>query len=74
MFCISNSSNFTKKKTLQGKIITSKTLALPKINHPTLVEAIQTVIIEQLNKIHKEFLWNQLCVHFTLFTIPPSMW
>ena len=56
MFCISNSSNFTKKNTLQGKIITSKTLALPKINQPTLVEAIRTVIIEQLNKMHKEFI------------------
>ena len=45
--------------TIQGKISIFKTLAISKVTHLTLVTNIPQVIIDQLNKIQKHFIWNQ---------------
>ena len=45
---------------MQGKITVFKSLALSKIIHLALVKTIPKNIIEQLNKIQKEFIWNNL--------------
>ena len=44
--------------TVQGKITIFKTLAISKVIHLTLVTNVPQVIINQLNKIHKDFIWN----------------
>ena len=45
---------------LEGKIAVSKSLALSKITHLALVKTIPPSIIDQLNKIQKNFIWNGL--------------
>ena len=44
--------------TLEGKITIFKTLAISKIIHLSLVTNVPTQIINELNKIQKEFIWN----------------
>ena len=44
--------------TVEGKIIISKTLAISKIIHLSLVTIVPMEIINKLNKIQKEFIWN----------------
>ena len=44
--------------TLEGKITIFKTLAISKIIHLSLVTNVPTQIINELNKIQKEFSWN----------------
>ena len=45
--------------TLQGKMIVFKTLALSKIVHLCLTSVTPKEIIEEIEKIQKNFLWNQ---------------
>ena len=45
--------------TVQGKITIFKTLAISKVIHLALVTNIPQVIIDQLNKIQKDFNWNR---------------
>ena len=44
--------------TVQGKITIFKTLAISKVVHLALVTNIPQVIIDQLKKIQKDFIWN----------------
>ena len=44
--------------TVKGKITIFKTLAISKIIHLSLVTNVPTEIINELNKIQKEFIWN----------------
>ena len=44
--------------TLEEKITIFKTLAISKIIHLSLVTNVPTQIINELNKIQKEFIWN----------------
>ena len=47
--------------TLQGKIIIFKTWAISEIIHVNSVDSVTVLpnpTITQLNKIHKEFIWN----------------
>ena len=44
--------------TLEGKIIIFKTLAISKIIHLASVTVLPNSTITELNKIHKEFIWN----------------
>ena len=44
--------------TLEGKITIFKTLAKSKIVHLSLVTNVPMQIINELNKIQKEFIWN----------------
>ena len=43
---------------LEGKITVFKSLALSKIIHLALVKAIPNTTVEELNKIKKNFIWN----------------
>ena len=43
---------------LEGKITVFKSLALSKIIHLALVETIPNTTVEELNKIQKNFIWN----------------
>ena len=43
---------------LEGKIVVFKTLAISKIIHLALITTISTPIINQLEKIQKDFIWN----------------
>ena len=43
--------------TVQGKITIFKTLAISKVIHLALVTNVPQVIIDQLNKIQKDFIW-----------------
>ena len=45
--------------TVQGKIKIFKTLAISKVIHLALVTNVPQVIIDQLNKIQKDFIWNR---------------
>ena len=45
--------------TVQGKITIFKTLAISKVIHLALVTNVPQAIIDQLNKIQKDFIWNQ---------------
>ena len=45
--------------TVQGKITIFKTLTISKVIHLALVTNIPQVIIDQLNKIQKDFIWNR---------------
>ena len=45
--------------TVQGKITIFKTLAISKVIHLALVTNVPQVIIDQLNKIQKDFIWNR---------------
>ena len=44
--------------TVAGKITIFKTLAMSKIIHLSLVTNAPTEIINELNKIQEEFIWN----------------
>ena len=44
--------------TVQGKITIFKTLAISKVIHLALVTNVPQVIIDQLNKIQKDSIWN----------------
>ena len=44
--------------TVAGKITIFKTLAMSKIIHLSLVANAPTEIINELNKIQEEFIWN----------------
>ena len=44
--------------TLEGKITIFKTLAISKIIHLASVTVLPNSTITELNKIHKEFIWN----------------
>ena len=48
-----------KKLTVQGKITIFKTLAISKVIRLTLVTNVPQVIIDQLNKFQKDFIWNR---------------
>ena len=43
---------------IAGKITVFKTLAISKIVHLALVKTITNSIIQELNKIQKEFMWK----------------
>ena len=43
---------------LEGKITIFKTLAISKIIHLASVTVLPNSTITQLNKVHKEFIWN----------------
>ena len=45
--------------TVQGKITIFKTLAISKVIHLALVTNVPQVIIDQLNKNQKDFIWNR---------------
>ena len=49
----------TRNVTVQGKITIFKTLAIFKVIHLALVTNVPQVIIDQLNKIQKDFIWNR---------------
>ena len=56
--------------TLDGKIIIFKTLAVPKIVYLTLIISFSKQLIEEMQKIQKAFIWNNLTSkieHETLF-------
>ena len=44
--------------TLEGKITIFKTLAISKIIHLASITVLPNTTINQLDKIHKEFIWN----------------
>ena len=44
---------------VQGKITIFKTLTISKVIHLALVTYVSKGIIDQLNKIQKDFIWNQ---------------
>ena len=46
--------------TLDGKIIIFKTLAVPKIVYLTLIISFSKQLIEEMQKIQKAFIWNNL--------------
>ena len=46
----------TRNLTVQGKITIFKTLAISKVIHLALVTNVSHVIIDQLNKIQKDFI------------------
>ena len=50
---------WTRNLAVQGKITTFKTLAISKVIHFNLVTIVPHVVIDQLNKIQKDFIWNQ---------------
>ena len=45
--------------TVQGKITIFKTLGISKVIHLALVTNVPQAIIDQLNKIQKDFIWNR---------------
>ena len=45
---------------LEGKIITFKTLALSKILYLILITSFSEQLIEEIQKIQKAFIWNNL--------------
>ena len=45
--------------TIQGKITIFKTLTISKVIHLALVTNVPQAIIDQLNKIQKDFIWNR---------------
>ena len=49
----------TRNLTVQGKITIFKTLAISKAIQFALVANVQYVIIDQLSKIQKDFIWNR---------------
>ena len=49
----------TRNLTVQGKTIIFKTLAISKVIHLALVTNVPHVIIDQVNKIQKNFVWNR---------------
>ena len=55
--------------TVQGKITIFKTLAISKVIHLALVTNVPQVIIDQLNKIQKDFIWNRKYPQIKYYTI-----
>ena len=51
----------TRNLTAQCKITIFKTLAISKVIHLALVTNVPHVIIDQLNKIQEDFIWNRKC-------------
>ena len=49
---------FGKCETVEGKITIFKTLAISKVIHLALVTNVPQVIIDELDKIQKNFIWN----------------
>ena len=49
----------TRNLTVQSQITTFKTFATSKVIHLALVPNVPYVIIDQLNKIQKDFIWNR---------------
>ena len=49
----------TRNLTVQGKITIFKTLAISKAIHLALVTNVPYFIVDQLNKIQKDFIWNR---------------
>ena len=49
-----------RNMTLEGKIIISKTLALAKIVYLTLIPSFSKQVIEEIQKIEKAIIWNNL--------------
>ena len=49
-----------RNTTLEGKIIIFKTLALSKILYLTLISSFSKQLIEEIQKIQKAFIWNNL--------------
>ena len=47
-----------RQLTLVGKIIVFKSLAISKIVYVSLISSISGCILDQLNSIHKEFIWD----------------
>ena len=45
--------------TLEGKIIVFKTLAISKIVHVAYLSTVPKAIIENLEKLQTDFLWNR---------------
>ena len=46
--------------TMEGKIIIFKTLALPKIVYLTLITSFSKQLIEEIQRIQKAFIWDNL--------------
>ena len=49
----------TRNLTVQGKIAIFKTFAISKVIHLALVTNVPHVIIDQLTKIQRDFIWNR---------------
>ena len=66
-------SKFGEQENFQGKITIFKTVAISKVVHLALVTNVPHVVIDQLNKIQRGFIWNwkhakirrfELCVSY----------
>ena len=55
-----NVLNLWRIITLEGKMIIFKTLALFKIVHVTLITSFSKQLIEEMQRIQKAFIWNNL--------------
>ena len=64
-----------KNLTVQDKINIFKTLAISKVIHLALVTNVSRAIIDQLNKIPKDFIWNRKYpkIDILLYVIPTKM-
>ena len=51
-------SKFGEQENFQGKITVFKTVAISKVAHLALVTNVPHVVIDQLNKIQRDFIWN----------------
>ena len=51
-------SKFGEQENFQGKITIFKTVAISKVVHLALVTNVPHVVIDQLNKIQRDFIWN----------------
>ena len=54
----------TRNTTLEGKIIIFKTLASSKTAYLILITSFSKELIEEIQKIQKDFIWNNLCISF----------
>ena len=67
---IGNEGNFIKLiKTFQAKITIFENLAISKVIHLALVTNVSQVVIDQLNKIQKDFIWKQKHPKLKLSTV-----
>ena len=67
---IGNEGNFIKLiKTVQAKITIFENLAISKVIHLALVTNVSQVVIDQLNKIQKDFIWKQKHPKLKLSTV-----
>ena len=62
MESITNMQNVWRMRniTLEGKIITFKTLALSKIAYLTLITSFSKQLFQEIQRIQKAFIWNNL--------------